>query len=346
MKLIIQIPCYNEEQTLPYTLHDIPRNINGVDKVEILVIDDGSTDQTAQIAKQLKVDHILRLNKNKGLAQAFCAGLDSSLKLGADIIVNTDGDNQYEGKDIEKLIGPILEGEADIVVGDRQVNDIAHFSFCKKVLQRLGSWVVRRFSGTNIKDTTSGFRAYSRDAALKINIVSPYTYTLETIIQAGKKQLKIIDVPIRTNKPLRESRLISSIADYIRRSGVTIIRMYTMFQPLRVFFYVGTPLVVLGSLGVLRFLYFYFTGGGGGHIQSLVLSGVLIILGFILYMIGLVADIISLNRKLIEDVLYRIKKTELALQCDCVNSSNKDQPEKPSDQSLEQLDNSLLSSVK
>jgi glycosyltransferase involved in cell wall biosynthesis len=312
MKLIVQIPCYNEENTLPITVRDVPRTIEGIDAVEILVIDDGSTDRTFEVARELGVDHILKFNKNKGLARAFTAGLDVSLKFGADIIVNTDGDNQYRGEDIPKLVKPILDGKADIAVGNRQVDGIKHFSFTKKTFQKVGSWVVRRLSETNIADTPSGFRAYSRDAALRLNIVSPFSYTLETIIQAGKKHLKIVDVPVRTNKPLRKSRLFSSIPDYIKRSAVTIIRMYTMFQPLRVFFYIGISLFFLGSLGVLRFLYFYFTQGGAGHIQSLVLSGVLIILGFMLLMIGLVADIISFNRRLIEDTLYRVRKMELA----------------------------------
>jgi len=316
MKLIIQIPCFNEEKTLPLTIADIPRDIEGIDKVEILVVDDGSTDRTVEVAKELGVDHVVSLNENKGLAQAFAAGLDTSLKLGADIIVNTDGDNQYNGEDVPKLVKPILEGRADIVVGNRQVNNIEHFSYIKRILQSIGSWVVRHFSGTNInlKDTTSGFRAYSKDAALRLNIVSPFTYTLESIIQAGNKRMNIIDVPIRTNKPLRESRLISSIPNYISKSAITIIRMYTMFQPIRVFFYLGITLFSLGSLGVFRFLYYFFTGGGAGHIQSLVLSGVLITLGCILFMIGLVADIISLNRRLIEDTLYRVRQMELFLR--------------------------------
>jgi len=316
VKLIIQIPCFNEEKTLPPTVKDIPRTIEGVDKVEILVIDDGSTDRTVEVAKELEVDHVLSFNENKGLAHAFTAGLDASLKLGADIIVNTDGDNQYNGEDVPKLVKPILEGRADIVVGDRQVNNIEHFSYIKRILQSIGSWVVRHFSGTNInlKDTTSGFRAYSKDAALRLNIVSPFTYTLESIIQAGNKRMNIIEVPICTNKPLRESRLISSIPNYISKSAITIIRMYTMFQPIRVFFYLGITLFSLGSLGVFRFLYYFFTGGGAGHIQSLVLSGVLITLGCILFMIGLVADIISLNRRLIEDTLYRVRQMELFLR--------------------------------
>jgi len=313
MKLIIQIPCFNEEKTLPLTVRGLPRTIEGIAKIETLIIDDGSTDRTAEIARELRIDHIIRFNRNKGLVHAFSAGLDASVRLGADIIVNTDGDNQYNPEDIPKLIHPILEGKADIVVGDRQVNHIEHFSLTKKTLQGMGSWVVRRLSGTDIKDTTSGFRAYSRDAALKLNIVSSYTYTLESIIQAGKRQMSILDVPIRTNKPLRESRLISSIPDYLKKSAITLIRMYTMFQPLRVFFYVGIVVGSIGAFGVLRFLYFYFTGNGTGHIQSLVLAGVFIIVAFMLFMIGLVADVVSFNRRLIEETLYRVKKTELAL---------------------------------
>ena len=313
MKLIVQIPCYNEGKTLALTVKDIPRQIDGVDEVEILIIDDGSTDRTVEIAKESGVDHIIKFNKNKGLAIAFTAGLDACIKLGADIIVNTDGDNQYKSEYIPKLIEPILEGKADIVVGDRQVTSIEHFSFIKKILQKIGSWVVRQFSGTNITDATSGFRAYSKDAALRLNIVSSYTYTLESIIQAGKKHMTIIDVPVKTNKQLRKSRLLKSIPAYIQKQIITIIRMYTMFQPLRVFFYTGVTLFSLGSLGVLRFLYFFFTVGGAGHIQSLVLSGVLITLAFILFMMGLIADTISFNRRLIEDTLYRTRKMELSI---------------------------------
>ena len=313
MKLIVQIPCLNEEATLPLTVRDIPRTIEGIDEVEILVIDDGSTDRTFEVAQEIGVDHIIRFNKKKGLARAFTAGLDASIKCGADIIVNTDADNQYNGEDIPKLIKPILENKADIVVGDRCVNSIEHFSYMKRILQRIGSWGVRKLSETDVADTTSGFRAYSKDAALRLNIVSPFTYTLESIIQAGKKHMDIVHVPVRTNEPLRESRLFKSIPSYIQRSIVTIIRMYTMFQPLKVFFYVGTTLFSLGSIGVLRFLYYYFAAGGAGHIQSLIISGVLVMLGFILIMIGLVADIISFNRRLIEDTLYRVRKMELGM---------------------------------
>ena len=325
MKLIVQIPCFNEEVTLPQTVRDIPRTIEGIDRVEILVIDDGSTDHTVEVAKEIGVDHILRINKNKGLAHAFSSGLDASIKLGADIIVNTDGDNQYKGRDIPKLVKPILEDKADIVFGDRQVNNIEHFSFTKKILQRLGSSVVRQLSMTDIKDTTSGFRAYSKDAALRLNIVSHYTYTLESIIQAGNKHMKTVDLPVQTNKPLRKSRLFRNIPSYIKKQVATIFRMYTMFQPLKVFLLMGIISLSIGALGVLRFMYFYFTSGGVGHIQSLVLSGVLIILGFILLMIGIVADIISFNRRLIEDTLYRVKKMELNMITGRESENNRDQ---------------------
>ena len=323
IKLIIQIPCYNEEETLPVTIKELPGFIEGVDVIETLVIDDGSSDRTCEVAKELGVDHIVRFNKNKGLAKAFTAGLDASIKFGADIIVNTDADNQYKGEDVTKLIKPILDDKADIVVGDRRVNSIKHFSYTKRVLQRIGSWGVRKLSETDVADTTSGFRAYSKDAALRMNIVSPFTYTLESIIQAGKKHMKIVHVPVRTNEPLRESRLFKSIPSYIQRSVFTIIRMYTMFQPLKVFFCIGITVFSLGFLGVLRFLYYYFTAGGAGHIQSLIISGVLVMLGFILIMIGLVADIISFNRRLIEDTLYRVRKIELdnLLERECKNNS-------------------------
>ncbi len=320
MKLIVQIPCLNEEATLSQTVRNIPRTIEGIDEVAILVVDDGCTDRTAEVARMLGVDHIVSFNKTKGLAKTFSLGLDTSLKLGADIIVNMDGDNQYRGEDIPKLIKPVLEGKADIVVGNRQINTIKHFSLVKKVLQQLGSWVVRKFSDTSIKDTTSGFRAYSRDAALRLNIVSPFTYTLESIIQAGMKDINIVQIPICTNKPLRKSRLFKSIPSYIRRSIATIIRMYTMFQPLKVFISVGITFFTIGSCGVLRFMYYFFTAGGAGHVQSLVISSILIIIGFLLLMLGLIADIISFNRRLIEDILYRVRKIELDLNSDNENT--------------------------
>ena len=313
MKLIVQIPCLNEEKTLPITVADIPRRVEGVDEVEILIIDDGSTDRTVEVARELGVEHIVRFPKHKGLAKAFMAGMDACLKLGADIIVNTDADNQYRGSDIPKLIGPILEGKAEMVIGDRQVDTIPHFSPVKKRLQKIGSWVVRQVSYTEVSDTTSGFRAYSREAALNINIVSWFSYTLETIIQAGSKDIAIENVSVGVNEKLRESRLFSSTGAYLRRSIPTIVRIYTMYQPLKVFFYIGAMMFFSGFLVGLRFLYFYFTTGGTGHIQSLILSSILLLVGFQIVMIGLVADVIAANRKLIENTLLRIRKIELLL---------------------------------
>ena len=311
MKLIIQIPCLNEEKTLPVTLKEIPRKIDGVDEVELLVIDDGSTDNTIKVARENGVQHIVRFTNNKGLAEAFNAGLDACLKLGADIIVNTDGDNQYSGEDIKKLIQPIIDGEADIVIGDRQVNGIKHFSYAKRKLQILGSWVVKHVSNTNVPDATSGFRALSREAALRMNVVTRFSYTLETIIQAGKKNLAVSHIPIRTNEKLRDSRLFRSIPGYIKRSILTIFRIYTMYEPLKMFFRIGGIIFGAGLIISLRFLYFYLTGQGGGHIQSLILATILFIIGFQTMMIGLVADLIGGNRRLIEDTLYRVKKIEL-----------------------------------
>jgi len=311
VKLIIQIPCFNEEKTLPLTLREIPKIYKGVDEVEILIVDDGSTDKTVEVARQGGADHIVRLTNHKGLAEGFMAGIDASLRLGADIIVNTDGDNQYRGEDIERLIAPVLAGEADIVIGDRNVNKIRHFSFVKKRLQSLGSWVVRHLSETDIPDVTSGFRAFSREAALRLNIISKYTYTLETIIQAGKKNIALSHVPIRTNEQLRPSRLFSSVASYIRRSVLTIVRIYTLYEPLKIFFYIGGSIFGVGFLISIRFLFYYFLQKGTGHIQSLILSAVLMIVGFQIVMIGLLADIISANRRLIEDCLFRIKKMEM-----------------------------------
>ncbi|MCU0642892.1 MAG: glycosyltransferase family 2 protein [bacterium] len=312
-KLIIQIPCYNEEKTLPITLRAIPRSIRGVDKVEILIIDDGSTDRTVAVARENGADHIVKLTNNKGLAEGFLTGLDACLRLDADIIVNTDGDNQYNGADIEKLIEPIVKGKADIVVGNRQVDNIEHFSLLKKKLQHLGSWVVRQVSGTDIPDTTSGFRAFSRDAALKLNVVSKFSYTLETIIQAGKKNIAITHVPVGTNSKMRESRLFKSTYSYIKRSLATIIRIYTMYEPIKTFFLIGGLIFSGGLILSLRYLYFYlFTPfGGQGHIQSVILAAVLFIVGFQVMVIGLLSDVIAANRRLLEDTLYRVKKLEL-----------------------------------
>jgi glycosyltransferase involved in cell wall biosynthesis len=310
LKLIIQIPCYNEEESLPVTLRELPRKFRGISRVEILVIDDGSADRTVETAGRAKVDHVVRLINHKGLADAFSAGLDACLRLGADVIVNTDADNQYSGRDIQKLIDPILAGEADMVIGDRRVGDIAHFSFIKKRLQKLGSWTVRRLSGTEIPDVTSGFRAFNREAAMRINIISRFTYTLETVIQAGKKNLALAHVPVTTNSQLRPSRLFTSMRGYIRRSVATMVRIYTLYEPFKTFLTIGSAVFGLGFLLGLRFVLYYFTRGGEGHIQSLILAAVLMIVGFQVAMIGLLSDLLAANRRLIEDLLYRVKKME------------------------------------
>lgn len=311
MKLIVQIPCYNEEQTLPQTVRDIPRQIPGIDKVEILIIDDGSSDRTVEIARELGVDHIVKNKTNLGLARTFRVGIDACLHFGADIIVNTDGDNQYMGMDIPKLVAPILAGRADIVVGDRQTDNVAHFSPLKKLLQKAGSSIVRRLSETQVTDAVSGFRAFSRDAAMQMNVVSSYSYTIETLIQAGKKHLSVISVPIRTNAKTRESRLFKSIPNFIQRQLVTIIRMYAMYQPLRIFFYIGLITTVIGLIPMARFLYFYLIGEGGGHIQSIVIGGVFLTLGYISFLVSLLADLIGHNRQLIEMTLERVRRLEL-----------------------------------
>ena len=311
MKLIIQIPCLNEEKTLPLVVKDIPKKIDGIDKVEILVVDDGSTDRTSEVAEELGVDHIVQLSYNRGLAYAFMVGLDTALKFGANIIVNTDGDNQYNGCDIPKLIKPILENKAEIVVGDREVEKIKHFSLTKILLQKLGSWVVRQLSGTSIPDVTSGFRAYSKEIAMQINVVSKFSYTLETIIMAGKKNIPITHVAIRTNKKLRDSRLFKSTWGYLKNSIATIVRIYAMYEPLKVFSYIGGSFFFLGFILGCRYLYFFFIESTAGHVQSLILSAILIIVGFQIMLIGLAADLISINREYIENSLHRIKKSEL-----------------------------------
>jgi glycosyltransferase involved in cell wall biosynthesis len=311
MKLIIQIPCLNEAETLPATLADLPRAIPGVDTIETLVIDDGSTDRTSDVARAHGVTHIVRFRQHKGLAAAFAAGLDACLARGADIIVNTDADNQYAGRDIVRLIEPLLAARAEIVIGDRNIRDLAHMSWPKKLLQRLGSWTVRQVSNTTIPDTTSGFRAYTRDAALRMTIVSEFSYTLESIIQAGKRRMAIAHVEIATNPGTRHSRLFDSIYSYIKRSAATIVRIYAMYEPLKVFTYIGATLFLIGFLVSLRFLYDYFTTRGLGHIQSLIFSAVLMIVGFQVVLIGLVADLNASTRKLLEDLLYRVRKMEL-----------------------------------
>lgn len=312
MKLIVQIPCFNEELTLPQTIADIPRHIEGIDEIEILIIDDGSADRTVEVARNLGISHIVRNKKNMGLARTFRRGLEACLRAGADIIVNTDGDNQYSGADINKLVGPIIDGSADIVIGDRQTSKIAHFSRGKKFMQWLGSGVVRKLAGVWVPDAVSGFRAFSREAAIRTNIVSPFSYTIETVIQAGKKDMAVTSVPVATNPKTRESRLFKSIPAFVQRQVSTIVRMYAMYQPLKVFFYIGTVLSIAGLLPILRFLYFYAIGEGGGHLQSLVLGGVLLLMGFITYLAGLVADLISFNRQLLEMTLEKVKRMELA----------------------------------
>lgn len=311
MKLIIQIPCLNEENSLPVTLRDLPKKIDGIDCIETLIIDDGSTDRTVEVARQHHVNHVLLLTRNKGLAKAFISGINHALKLGADIIVNTDADNQYFGGDIPKLIRPILDGKADIVIGNRQVETIKHFSPLKIFLQKLGSWVVRQVSGTNIPDVTSGFRAYSREAALQLNVVSDFTYTLETLISTGKKNLAIHHVPVQTNSKLRESRLFSSMWSYIKRSAITIIKIYSMYKPLKVFTVVGGAAFLLGATIGCRYLYYFFNHKTAGHIQSLILAAILLIVGFQIIMMGVVAELIAINRQLLEDIQVRIKKGEL-----------------------------------
>lgn len=310
-KLIIQIPCLNEAETLPATLRDLPRSISGIDRIEVLVIDDGSRDATVEVARAHGVHHIIGFRRRKGLAAAFTAGIDAALKLGADYIVNTDGDNQYAGQDIPTLLAPLLTGEADICIGDRNITELAHLSPSRKLLQRLGSWVVRQVSSTQVPDTTSGFRAYTRDAALRMTIVSEFSYTLESIIQAGKQRMAIAHVPVRTNVRTRESRLFDSVYSYVKKSGATIVRIYAMYEPLKVFTYIGLVIFGTGFAISVRFLYYYVTGSGTGHLQSLILSAVLLIVGFQVLLIGLLADVISGNRKLLEDLLYRVRLTEL-----------------------------------
>jgi glycosyltransferase involved in cell wall biosynthesis len=309
-KLIIQIPCLNEAQTLPATLADLPKSIPGIDVIEVLVIDDGSRDGTADVARACGVRYIVRLRRNKGLAAAFQAGIDACLRAGADFIVNTDADNQYAGHEIPKLIAPLLRGEADICIGDRNIAALRHMSWRKRQLQALGSWVVRQVSNTTVPDTTSGFRAYTRDAAQRMTIVSEFSYTLESIIQAGKKRMAIAHVPVTVNPRTRESRLFDSVFSYIKRSGATIVRIYAMYEPLKVFTYLGLTIFGAGVLLGLRFLYFVMRYEGFRHQGTLIASAVLMILGFNVLVIGLLADLISANRKLLEDLLYRVRTLE------------------------------------
>jgi glycosyltransferase involved in cell wall biosynthesis len=314
LKLIVQIPCHDEEQTLPQTLADIPREIAGVDEVELLVIDDGSTDRTLEVARECGVDHIVRLTNNKGLAVAFQAGLDACLKLGADVIVNTDGDNQYRGEDVPKLLGPVLAGEADMVVGNRDVARIDHFSGAKKRLQRLGSWIVRRLSGTDIADTTSGFRAYNREAALRLTVVDEFTYTLESLIQAGKMLVAVDQVQIGTNPKTRESRLFGSTGTYVRRNAVAILRIYARYEPLRVFS-TAAAIVAVGALAAWTpFLAdWVINGDSSGHIQSLILGAVLFIAAVQLFALGVIGDLLAGQRVMTQRVFERVRRVELSL---------------------------------
>ena len=310
--LVIQIPCLNEAATLPATLADLPTAVPGIDRIEVVVIDDGSTDDTAAVAHAHGVRHVVRFRRRKGLAAAFAAGLDTSLRIGADVIVNTDADNQYPGRDIVRLVEPILAGQADIVIGDRNIRDVRHMSWQKKLLQRVGSWVVRQVSGTAVPDTTSGFRAYTREAALRVTIVSDFSYTLESIIQAGKQRLAVAHVAIGSNPRTRPSRLFDNVFSYVKRSAATIVRVYAMYEPLKVFTYIGSVVFLAGFAISLRFLYFYFfTPYDAGKVQSLILSAVLMIVGFQVVLIGLLADVIAGTRKLLDDLLYRVRSMEL-----------------------------------
>lgn len=310
MKLIIQIPCLNEAETLEIALNDLPKELEGVDKIEYLIINDGSKDETVEVAKKWGVHHVVNFTQNKGLAKGFMAGLDECLRQGADIIVNTDADNQYCAADIQKLIQPILDGKAEYVIGARPIDETEHFSYIKKKLQHFGSFVVRKASNTDIPDAPSGFRAISREAAMHINVVNDYTYTLETIVQAGREKMAITSVPVRTNEELRPSRLFKSIWGYVKKSIVTILRAYMMYKPLKSFTYLAAVPAVIGILIGCRFLVYMIMGNSGGHVQSLILACTLIIIGFLTFMIGLVADVIASNRKILQDAQYHVRKAE------------------------------------
>ena len=323
MKLIIQIPCFNEAETLEVTLNDLPKHIDGIDEIEYLIIDDGSHDNTAEVAKKWGVHYVVRFRRNKGLAKGFMAGLDACLKNGADIIVNTDADNQYCGADIETLVRPILDKKAHIVIGERPIDDTAHFTPLKKKLQHFGSWVVRKASKTTIPDAPSGFRAYSREAAMRINVINDYTYTLETIVQSGREKMAVMSVPIRTNPELRESRLFHSMWGYIKKSMLTIVRTYLMYRPLYFFFMLGSILALVGVGFFVRYFVFFCSGEGGGHLQSLILASTLLIVGFQTIVVGLLGDVISANRKILQDVQYHVRKMDYSRQ-ECEDEKSSD----------------------
>ena len=323
MKLIIQIPCFNEAETLEVTLNDLPKHIDGIDEIEYLIIDDGSHDNTAEVAKKWGVHYVVRFRRNKGLAKGFMAGLDACLKNGADIIVNTDADNQYCGADIETLVRPILDKKAHIVIGERPIDDTEHFTPLKKKLQHFGSWVVRKSSKTTIPDAPSGFRAYSREAAMRINVINDYTYTLETIVQSGREKMAVMSVPIRTNPELRESRLFHSMWGYIKKSMLTIVRTYLMYRPLYFFFMLGSILALVGVGFFVRYFVFFCSGEGGGHLQSLILASTLLIVGFQTIVVGLLGDVISANRKILQDVQYHVRKMDYSRQ-ECEDEKSSD----------------------
>ena len=323
MKLIIQIPCFNEAETLEVTLNDLPKHIDGIDEIEYLIIDDGSHDNTAEVAKKWGVHYVVRFRRNKGLAKGFMAGLDACLKNGADIIVNTDADNQYCGADIETLVRPILDKKAHIVIGERPIDDTEHFTPLKKKLQHFGSWVVRKASKTTIPDAPSGFRAYSREAAMRINVINDYTYTLETIVQSGREKMAVMSVPIRTNPELRESRLFHSMWGYIKKSMLTIVRTYLMYRPLYFFFMLGSILALVGVGFFVRYFVFFCSGECCGHLQSLILASTLLIVGFQTIVVGLLGDVISANRKILQDVQYHVRKMDYSRQ-ECEDEKSSD----------------------
>ena len=331
MKLIIQIPCYNEAETLEIALNDLPKHIDGIDEIEYLIINDGSKDNTVEVAKNWGVHYIVNFKKNKGLAKGFMAGIDACLRNGADIIVNTDADNQYCGEDIETIVRPILEGKADIVIGARPIDQTEHFSWLKKKLQHLGSWVVRRASDTDIPDAPSGFRAYSREAALQLNIVNEYTYTLEQIVQAGRTNIAIMSVPIRTNGELRPSRLFHSMFGYIKKSMLTIFRAYLMYKPMRFFLALGVVPFIIGFAIGVRYIVFIFMGRASGNIQSLILCSLLIMIAVMIWVLGMMADVISANRKISQEVQARTRDIDYRLawieknmkEADCPESKEK-----------------------